>query len=470
MKKLVLLLTLLLAGVLAFSPTATAADLISLFAPRTLPSSCGGQTTDVEICDDWIPFAGACGYNPSHSMMSVYFHAVDDLSEITIRCNQPMTSFYHSGRFFQYQDYTASDGYYYIRCHTPRDPVTYPDGIPAGSHFYVMIYGRSGATYSLKPVCSATNQPPVANAGEDVVIDSQGQSTTTIQGTGTDGDNDPLTFRWLEGATVLQTSQPVGPLGEAYLNLASLSPFSVGGHTLTLEVSDGTDTVTDNMVLTISNSSPDCAAGGGGTYQIGADIVLSGDVADYDGDTLMYHWLEGANVLFSGMIATTFGGDPVFLPDYTIVGGLPLGIHTLTLRASDGINAPCESTISLEVVDTEAPTLAPLASQYILWPPNHNMVDIVIQANADDNSGCVSITDVTVGSSQPEDTDGDGNTIPDFTEPVIDGDVISVQLRSERTGGGSGRTYSIVIEATDCAGNSSTALVEISAPHDKGKK
>ena len=87
-------------------------------------------------------------------------------------------------------------------------------------------------------------------------------------------------------------------------------------------------------------------------------------------------------------------------------------------------------------------------------------------------SQCVGITrsSFTVGSSEPPDTDGDGNTIPDFTDPVVDGDLITLQLRSERAGGGTGRTYSIVIEATDCAGNSTTAVVEISAPHDKGKK
>lgn len=473
MNKVVLLLTLVLAGVLAFSPTASyAAPLVSMFAPRTLPSDCGGQTADVSICDDWIPFTDACRYNPSHSMKTAYFHAVDDLSEITIKSDKPINPYWHSSRFFYYQDYSQADGFYYMRCHTPKDPVTYPNGIPADAYFYVMVYDFGGdrPTLWLKPVCVLTNQAPVPDAGSYLTIDSEDQATTTIYGTATDGDGDDLTFRWLEGATVLQGSQLVGAAGEAYLDLSGLSAFSIGGHTLTLEVSDGTITVTDDMVLTVSNSAPECAAGGGGTYQIGADIVLAGDVADYDGNFVMYHWLEGADILFSGMVATIFGGDPVFLPDHVIIGGLPLGSHTLTLRVSDGINAPCESTVSLEVVDTEDPTLAPLASKYILWPPNHKMVDIAIQANAADNSGCVSITNVDVLSSEPPDTDGDGNTIPDFTDPVVDGDLITLQLRSERAGGGSGRTYSIVIEATDCAGNSTTAIVEISAPHDKGKK
>ncbi len=70
------------------------------------------------------------------------------------------------------------------------------------------------------------------------------------------------------------------------------------------------------------------------------------------------------------------------------------------------------------------------------------------------------------------DSDGDGNTIPDFTEPVIDQDtgVITLQLRSERKGQGTDRTYTITVTATNGSGNSSDAVVEVVAPYDKGKK
>ncbi len=99
------------------------------------------------------------------------------------------------------------------------------------------------------------------------------------------------------------------------------------------------------------------------------------------------------------------------------------------------------------------------------------MVDVVIQANAYDNSGSVTIT-TSVESSELSDTDGDGNTIPDYTTPVIDQSTgqITLQLRSERKGQGTGRTYTIMITATDGSGNSSDAIVEVVAPHDKGKK
>jgi hypothetical protein len=43
-------------------------------------------------------------------------------------------------------------------------------------------------------------------------------------------------------------------------------------------------------------------------------------------------------------------------------------------------------------------------------------------------------------------------------------------LRAERSGGGSGRIYTVTVEATDEAGNTTTATTEVTVPHSKGKK
>ena len=99
------------------------------------------------------------------------------------------------------------------------------------------------------------------------------------------------------------------------------------------------------------------------------------------------------------------------------------------------------------------------------------MVDIFIEANANDNSGSVTLS-ATVSSNEPEDGLGDGDMSPDWSVPVIDQEngTISLQLLSERLGSGDGRVYTITITATDDSNNSSQASVEIIVPHDKGKK
>ncbi len=316
-----------------------------------------------------------------------------------------------------------------------------------------------------------TNQPPVVNAGNNVTIATATQANTTLHGTVTDPESDALHYRWLEGTFVLKDTAPVGINGAAPLDLATVIPLSVGEHLLTLEATDGQATTTDTMILTVNNSPPTVAPTGGGTVQSGVDITLRGQVADYDGDTLSYRWFEGPATFAQGTIGTIVGGSPVTLPDHGIAGGLPLGTHTLTLEARDGTNPPVPAEVTVEVVDTQAPTLQPTASLTILWPPDHRMVAVTIQAHAADNSGQVTLS-ASVSSSEPPEVDGSGNTVGDFTTPVINQatGVITLQLRAERSGQGDGRVYTVTITATDNSANASRAIVQIVAPHDRGKK
>jgi hypothetical protein len=126
----------------------------------------------------------------------------------------------------------------------------------------------------------------------------------------------------------------------------------------------------------------------------------------------------------------------------------------------------------VKIKDTTAPSLALVPNGTILWPPNHKMVNVSIQANASDNGGGLVTLSATVSSNEPEDGLGDGDTSPDWTIPVIDPGkgIICRQLRAERSGSGNGRVYTIAIVATDASGNSSRASVEIVVPHDQRKK
>lgn len=314
------------------------------------------------------------------------------------------------------------------------------------------------------------NHPPVANAGENISINTEDLSTTIIQGTGIDQDgDDTLQYRWKEGETILLDWSLVGENGECPLELITTS-IGIGTHTLTLEITDNIDTASDDMILTIENSAPHAGPTGGGVYEINSDVILGGFVSDYDGDFLSYLWKDGENELFSGIIQAIPGGDPVQLPN-DIISNLTLGVHIIALFVDDGINNPVSSEITVEVVDTGPPTLAPVSNKTILWPPNHQMEDITIEANAWDNSGIMPTLTASVYSNEPEEGLGDGDMTPDWTEPVIDQEngIISLQLRAERSGSGDGRIYTISITAEDQSGNTSTVNIEIIVPHDKKK-
>jgi hypothetical protein len=306
------------------------------------------------------------------------------------------------------------------------------------------------------------NAAPVANAGANVSITSEQICDTILEGTASDPDDDPLMYRWLERGTELSAWASVGAGGQASLDLCQVWLES-GEHTLTLEVTDGKSTSSDEMILTIDNTAPDAAPTGGGSYQIGAPISVGGQVSDFDGDTLAYDWSQGQTNYCSGSIESIEKGTPVDLPACDLPS-LGLGKHTLTLTVNDGVNDPVSRSIVIEVVDTEAPTLAPVPNVSILTPVDQRMVAITIEANASDGSGLPVSLSAVVTSDEPREGLGTWDLSPDWTEPVIDGETITLQLRAESSNLGDGRTYTLSITAGDQAGNMTTADVEIVVP------
>jgi hypothetical protein len=324
---------------------------------------------------------------------------------------------------------------------------------------------------TLDPFPPGSNTPPAVNAGPDIILSSQDQAATVINGLASDADGDALSYRWLEGITELYPYQPVDISGNAVLSLGTLAPLAIGTHTFILEVSDGKDVSTDEVRVSMENSPPLAALSGGGTYQIWSDIPLTANVSDYDGDTIGYRWLEGTTLLASGAVTSEFGGSPVPLPAHTIPGGLSIGSHIVTLEVSDGIHAVVDNLI-VNVVDTVAPTLSPSASAYILWPPNHKMVDVAVYANASDNSNSSLSFSVMVSSNEAPELDVNGYAIPDYYIVGVDqlNGVVYLQLRAAKAGNRNERIYTIRINAMDESGNSSSSDVLIKVPHDMRKK
>jgi len=103
------------------------------------------------------------------------------------------------------------------------------------------------------------------------------------------------------------------------------------------------------------------------------------------------------------------------------------------------------------------------ASPAVLWPPNHNMADVTVNYDVTAQCGTAACT-LSVASNEPINGAGDGNASPDWR--VIDPH--HVELRAERSGGGSGRIYTINITCTDAAGNSAKSSTRVSVPHDQG--
>ncbi|HKB65039.1 MAG TPA: HYR domain-containing protein [Pyrinomonadaceae bacterium] len=138
----------------------------------------------------------------------------------------------------------------------------------------------------------------------------------------------------------------------------------------------------------------------------------------------------------------------------------PVGTTTVTLTDTrlDGSTATCTFTVTVN--DTEFPVVSqPTNTPNILWPPNHQLVNVTNNYTATDNCpglNCV----LTVASNEPINGLGDGDTAPDWQ--VIDAH--HVLLRAERSGKGNGRLYTITTTCTDASGNVTTKTSTVFVP------
>jgi hypothetical protein len=116
--------------------------------------------------------------------------------------------------------------------------------------------------------------------------------------------------------------------------------------------------------------------------------------------------------------------------------------------------------------DVTAPSITSLsASPNLLWPPNHKMVPVTVAVTATDNctqAPACAISSVT--SNEPVNGVGDGNTAPDW---VVTGST-TLLVRAERSGRGTGRTYTVAVTCRDAAGNATTGTTTVVVPHDRG--
>ncbi len=121
------------------------------------------------------------------------------------------------------------------------------------------------------------------------------------------------------------------------------------------------------------------------------------------------------------------------------------------------------ATVSV-VASNPPPVIGPVSvDRTVLWPPNHEMVDVAVDYTVTDNCGPVACS-LAVSSNEPLNGQGDGNTSTDWT--VIDAH--HLRVRAERAGKGNGRIYGIGITCTDSSNASSAAHATVTVPKSQG--
>jgi hypothetical protein len=171
---------------------------------------------------------------------------------------------------------------------------------------------------------------------------------------------------------------------------------------------------------------------------------------------------DGATVSFNASAHDLVDGNVAVTCAPASGSTFSVGSTTVQCSASDTRSNAANGAFVVQVTandDTTAPDILSIsATPNTLAPPNGEMRSVTVSVSvhdAGDPLPIVRIYDVT---------SNEAITSADWT---ITG-LLTVNLRAQRDGGGSGRVYTIHVEAIDAAGNRGVATVDVNVPHDQG--
>jgi PKD repeat protein len=190
--------------------------------------------------------------------------------------------------------------------------------------------GTDSTTDSI--VVNVVNVAPTVNAGDDVTI-NEGASVTFAPAIADPGD-DTLTYSWTFAD------------GDTSVERAPTHQFrQQGEYTVSLSVSDQTDTVTDTLVVTVNNVAPTVNAGNDATRAEGQEHAFSAVATDPGpDDVLTYHWDFGDG--------NTVSGRNLNQPRHTYVDDRPGeedDAYTVVLRVEDRDGGSSTDTVVIRV-------------------------------------------------------------------------------------------------------------------------
>jgi hypothetical protein len=207
-----------------------------------------------------------------------------------------------------------------------------------------------------------------------------------------------------------------------------------------------------------------------------ADVIVLGTVHDYPFSTTLA-------TLTGGVLTDLVGGLPmdeqynyVFDGNSEILDSILVSGNLLpVLSAVDIVHLNAEfpdatrptdhdPIVARACIDTAPPDLEVTVSPDTLWSPDHEYVTVsAVVIASDDSDPDPSIALVSVTSNEPDNGLGDG----DRPDDIVIIDDFTFDLRAERSGTGTGRTYTIMYQATDACGNNASASATVVVPHDQ---
>lgn len=214
-----------------------------------------------------------------------------------------------------------------------------------------------------------------------------------------------------------------------------------------------------NVQGPIINQPPTADAGGDqeiecGTAAVNTAVLDGSASSDLDSNIALYRWLKGSRV------GEEVGYDPVTQIEQS------LGSESYILRVIDEFGEADEDAVDVDVVDTIPPDVTCAVTVPVINQTNHNLVNVGVSGAATDAcEGDLPVTVKVYGDEDDDENTGDGKHSPDAKDLGLG----SLRLRAERNGGGDGRVYLVVTEATDSSGNRGSGCCAVAVPSSNSK-
>jgi len=228
---------------------------------------------------------------------------------------------------------------------TISDPaIAAPDFTPdmKGAYILKLTVSDGDLSNSDTLIVTCSNQVPLSNAGDDIVIEFN--QTAQLNGSASDPDGDPLTYAW----TI--NSAPAGSiavLSDPNILNPTFKPDKQGVYEFSLIATDnsGISSAPDTMTITTTNHRPVADAGDDISMLFKNTVVLNGSGTDADSDPLTYTWTVISAPIGSGGDSTLSAldvADPTFTPDLR-------GDYVLGLTVNDGQIDSLQDTVNIHV-------------------------------------------------------------------------------------------------------------------------
>jgi len=308
--------------------------------------------------------------------------------------------------------------------------------------------GGDVGAYEEQLACVANANPDAVDDNASVAEDS-GANAINVLANDTDANADVLTIVSVTQGAHGSVAITGGGTGVSYTPAANY----FGSDSFTYTIDDGNgggDTATVSVNVTSVNDVP---VANGDNYAINQDTTLSvaapgvlANDSDVEGPLHAVLNVDAAH----GDLTLNADGSFTYQPDPGYAG-----TDSFTYHVFDGTDSSNIVTVTINIADTQPPTINASVAVNSLWPPNHQMVDVGLTIDATDNTGTANTSYVVMSNED----DGDS--------PDAGGNLF---LRAERAGTGAGRVYLIIVKATDSHSNTSYQCVSVVVPKSQSAK